>query len=154
MQQIIFETFKRTKMSDSRKTTVYDCTMIQLPVVHNDAGNITAINNSKEIPFDIRRVYYLYDVPGGESRGGHGHKALHQLIIAGSGSFDITVDDGRIRRTFELNRPNYGLYLPSGLWRELHNFSSGSICLVMASEVYEAEDYLRKYDEFKAFKQL
>jgi len=152
MQQITFGTFKCTKMLNPEATTVYDCTMVHLPVVHNETGNITAINNSKEIPFDIKRVYYLYDVPGGESRGGHGHKALHQLIIAGSGSFDITVDDGRIRRTFQLNRPNYGLYLPPGLWRELDNFSSGSICLVMASEAYDASDYLRVYDEFKAFK--
>ena len=141
-------------MLKPKATTVYDCTMVHLPVVYNEAGNITAINNSKEIPFDIKRVYYLYDVPGGESRGGHGHKALHQLIIAGSGSFDITVDDGRIRRTFQLNRPNYGLYLPPGLWRELDNFSSGSICLVMASDTYDANDYLRGYDDFKSFKHL
>jgi len=141
-------------MRDAQKTTVYDCTILQLPVVHNEAGNITALNNDMEIPFEIKRVYYLYDVPGGENRGGHGHKALHQLILAGSGSFDITVDDGRIRRTFQLNRPDYGLYLPPGLWRELDNFSSGSICLVMASDVYKAEDYLRDYKCFKAFKQL
>jgi len=143
-----------TAMRDAQKTTVYDCTILQLPVVHNEAGNITALNNDLEIPFDVKRVYYLYDVPGGESRGGHGHKALHQLILAGSGSFDITVDDGRIRRTFQLNRPDYGLYLPPGLWRELDNFSSGSICLVMASDVYKAEDYLRDYEYFKTFKQL
>ncbi|WP_367392669.1 FdtA/QdtA family cupin domain-containing protein [Lewinella sp. LCG006] len=141
-------------MRDRHQTTVYDCTIILLPVVHSEAGNITAINNSQEIPFNVQRVYYLYDVPGGESRGGHGHKDLHQLILAVSGSFDITVDDGGIRRTFQLNRPNYGLYLPPGLWRELDNFSSGSICLVMASDAYSAEDYLRTYDEFKAFKQL
>lgn len=139
-------------MYDSQRTTVYDCTIVHLPVVHNEAGNITAINNSREIPFEIKRVYYLYDVPGGESRGGHGHKALHQLILAGSGSFDITVDDGRIRRTFKLNRPDYGLYLPPGLWRELDNFSSGSICLVIASDKYNAEDYLRNYEEFKKYK--
>ena len=135
-------------MLDPRATTVYDCTIMHLPVVHNDAGNITAINNSNEIPFDIKRVYYLYDVPGGESRGGHGHKSLHQLIVAGSGSFDITVDDGRIRRTFQLNRPNYGLYLPPGLWRELDNFSSGAICLVMASDVFNESDYVRGYRAF------
>lgn len=139
-------------MRDARKTTVYDCTILQLPVVHNEAGNITALNNDLEIPFETKRVYYLYDVPGGESRGGHGHKALQQLILAGSGSFDITVDDGRIRRTFQLNRPDYGLYLPPGLWRELDNFSSGSICLVLASDEYDSEDYLRDYGEFKAFK--
>mgnify|MGYP000400969316 FL=1 len=143
-----------TAMRDAQKTTVYDCTILQLPVVHNEAGNITALNNAQEIPFEIKRVYYLYDVPGGESRGGHGHKALHQLILAGSGSFDITVDDGRIRRTFQLNRPDYGLYLPPGLWRELDNFSSGSICLVMASDIYKADDYIRSYKYFKTFKSL
>lgn len=141
-----------TAMCDARKTTVYDCTILQLPVVHNEAGNITALNNDLEIPFDIKRVYYLYDVPGGESRGGHGHKALYQLILAGSGSFDITVDDGRIRRTFQLNRPDYGLYLPPGLWRELDNFSSGSICLVMASAFYSTEDYIRNYQSFIEYK--
>ncbi|WP_282776935.1 sugar 3,4-ketoisomerase [Phaeodactylibacter xiamenensis] len=141
-----------TAMRDARKTTVYDCTIVQLPVVHNEAGNITALNNAQEIPFDVKRVYYLYDVPGGESRGGHGHKALHQLILAGSGSFDITVDDGRIRRTFQLNRPDYGLYLPPGLWRELDNFSSGSICLVVASAFYSTEDYIRNYQSFIEYK--
>ena len=141
-------------MRDAQKTTVYDCTILQLPVVYNEAGNITALNNAQEIPFEIKRVYYLYDVPGGESRGGHGHKALHQLILAGSGSFDITVDDGRIRRTFQLNRPDYGLYLPPGLWRELDNFSSGSICLVLASDLYSEKDYIRKGLEYKRFKGL
>lgn len=137
---------------EPKRTTVYDCTMIQLPKVHNIAGNITAVNNGTEIPFSVKRVYYLYDVPGGESRGGHGHKALHQLILAGSGSFDITVDDGRIRRTFQLNRPDYGLYLPPGLWRELDNFSSGAICLVLASHIYQESDYIREYSAFKKLK--
>lgn len=141
-----------TARLEARNTTVYDCTMVRLPVVHSEAGKITAVNNQQEIPFAVKRVYYLYDIPGGESRGGHGHKALHQLILAGSGSFDITVDDGRIRRTFQLNRPDYGLYLPPGLWRELDNFSSGSICLVLASDLYSDDDYLRDYNRFKTFK--
>lgn len=145
---------QNTQEIKAQFTTVYDCTILRLPVVHNNAGNITAVNNYQEIPFAIKRVYYLYDVPGGESRGGHGHKALHQVILAGSGSFDITIDDGRIRRTFQLNRPNCGLYMPPGLWRELDNFSSGSICLVLASEIYEAQDYLYNYEDFIKFKHL
>ena len=137
---------------DPNETTVFDCTVIKLPKVHNSAGNITAINNLDEIPFSIKRVYYLYDVPSGETRGGHGHKALHQLILAASGSFDIVVDDGKVKRTFNLNRPDYGLYMPPGLWRELENFSSGSISLVLASEIFEPSDYLRSYEEFIKFK--
>jgi hypothetical protein len=134
------------------KATVYDCTIVQLPQVHAEGGNITAINNLAEIPFETKRVYYLYDVPGGESRGGHGHKELQQLIVAASGSFDLIIDDGNIKRTFSLNRPNIGVYMPAGLWRELDNFSSGSICLVLASHEYSEEDYLRKYEEFIRFK--
>jgi len=135
-----------------KHTTVYDCSVITLPKVHNISGNITAVNNQIEIPFSIKRVYYLYDVPGGESRGGHAHKALHQLIIAGSGSFDVILDDGRVKRTIHLTRPYHGLYLPPGLWRELDNFSSGAICLVLASEVYSEEDYMREYNDFLNYK--
>ena len=130
------------------KSTVYDCTIVQLPQAHAEGGNITAINNLAEIPFETKRVYYLYDVPSGEARGGHGHKELQQLIVAASGSFDLIVDDGNIKRTFSLNRPNIGVYMPAGLWRELDNFSSGSICLVLASHEYSEEDYIREYDEF------
>lgn len=132
-------------------STVYDCSLLTLPRIHNPAGNITAINNQIEIPFDIRRIYYLYDIPGGESRGGHSHKELQELIIAASGSFDVTLDDGRVKRTINLSRPNVGLYLPPGLWRELVNFSSGSICLVLASKEYTEEDYIRDYKEFLDF---
>ena len=137
---------------NGKKTTVYDCTILQLPQVNGVGGNITAINNQIEIPFETKRVYYLYDVPGGEARGGHGHKELQQLIIAASGSFDLIVDDGNIKRTFSLNRPNIGVYIPSGLWRELDNFSSGAICLVLASLKYNKTDYIRNYDEFKLTK--
>jgi oxalate decarboxylase/phosphoglucose isomerase-like protein (cupin superfamily) len=135
-----------------RSSTVYDACIIELPKIHNIAGNITAVNGQIEVPFDIQRVYYLYDVPGGESRGGHAHKNLHQLILAGSGSFDLIVSDGKIKKTITLNRPYYGVYLPPGLWRELDNFSTGSICLVLASEVYSEEDYIRDFEAFTAWK--
>ena len=138
----------------SNTSTVFDTSIIKLPKNHSEKGNITSVNSSIEIPFTIRRVYYLYDVPGGESRGGHAHRQLNQLIIAASGSFDISVDDGRIRRTYSLAQPNFALYLPSGLWREISNFSSGSICLVLASKEYDPSDYLRNYEEFKRFKKV
>jgi hypothetical protein len=119
-----------------------------LPKIHNRAGNITALNNSVDLPFDINRVYYIYDIPGGEMRGGHAHKELQQLIIAVSGSFDITLDDGHNRKTVSLNRSYYGLHIVSGIWRDLSNFSSGAICLVIASHRYDASDYIRDYQEF------
>jgi hypothetical protein len=136
----------------SKKSTVYDCTILQLPQVHTEGGSITSINNQFEIPFETKRVYYLYDVPGGEARGGHGHQELQQLIVAASGSFDLIVDDGNTKRVFSLNRPNMGVYMPAGLWRELDNFSSGSICLVLASMEYSEGDYLREYEEFIKYK--
>jgi len=135
-----------------RETTVYDCTLVELPKNHFDRGNITAVNECMEVPFDIQRVYYLYDVPGGESRGGHGHKELQQLIVAASGSFDLIIDDGRIKRTFHLARPNMGVYMPAGIWRELDNFSSGSICLVLASHEYDEQDYIRAYSDYLNYK--
>ena len=122
--------------------TVFDCNIIHLNKNHNRAGNLTPIENNLHIPFSIKRVYYLYDVPGGESRGAHAHKNLEQIIIAGSGGFDVTIDDGRNRKTFSLNRSYIGLHLKPGMWRELHNFSSGAICLVLASEKYSSEDYI------------
>jgi dTDP-4-dehydrorhamnose 3,5-epimerase-like enzyme len=129
-------------------STVFNCNVLTLPKIHNRAGNITALNNSVDIPFDVNRVYYLYDVPGGEDRGGHAHKELQQLIVAVSGSFDITIDDGRVKKTVSLNRPYYGLHIVPGIWRDLTNFSSGAICLVLASHIYDANDYIRDYEEF------
>jgi WxcM-like, C-terminal len=137
-----------------KSSTVFDCSMISLPINHQANGNLTAVSNGIQVPFDVKRVYYLYDVPGGFSRGGHGHLELQQLIVALSGSFDITVDDGKVKRTFHLSRPNMGLYMPSGLWRELDNFSSGSICFVLASIEYDEKDYFRDYDKFVAWKSL
>lgn len=135
------------------KSSVYDATIINLPKISNLAGNITAVGNTNEIiPFDINRVYYLYDIPGGESRGAHAHKQLQQLIIAASGSFDITLDDRTTKRTFQLSKPYHGLYMPSGLWRDLNNFSSGAICLVLASHKYDVNDYIYDYSEFLKFK--
>lgn len=137
-------------MQDS---SVYDCTLIELDKHHSDRkGNISVVENSKEIPFEVKRTYYLYDVPGGESRGGHAHKELSQLIIAASGSFTVTLDDGRVKRTFTLNRPYQGLYIVPGIWRTLDDFSSGAVCLVLASHGYEAADYIREYDDFLRYK--
>lgn len=135
-----------------RQTTVFDCTLLELPINHSEKGNITAVNNGIEVPFDIKRVYYLYDVPGGEARGGHAHRDLQQLIVAASGSFDLTIDDGKVKRTFQLNRPYQGVLIPAGLWRELNNFSSGSICLVLASIPYSESDYIRNYEAFLNYK--
>ena len=137
------------KFNESKVT---DCSIIELPKIHNRAGNITAINELVDIPFKIKRVYYLYDVPGGEERGGHAHRNLHQLIVAASGSFDVVLDDGFEKKTIQLNRPYNGLIIVPGIWRELSNFSSGSICLVLASEVYKVNDYIREYSLFKELK--
>jgi dTDP-4-dehydrorhamnose 3,5-epimerase-like enzyme len=122
--------------------------LVELPRMADDCGNITFIEGAHHVPFVIRRVYYLYDVPGGESRGGHAHKALEQLIIAASGSFDVVLDDGKQRRRYFLNRSYHGLFVPRMVWRELENFSSGSISLVLASQVYDESDYHRDYGEF------
>lgn len=136
-----------------RTSSVYDCTMIELDKHHSDRkGNLTVVENLKTVPFDVKRTYYLYDVPGGESRGGHAHKELSQLIVAASGSFTVTLDDGNVKRTFHLNRPYQGLYIVPGIWRTLDDFSSGSVCLVLASHGYDEEDYIRAYDDFIIYK--
>ena len=135
------------------KSSVYDCTIIELDKHHSDRkGNISVVENNKDIPFEVHRTYYLYDVPGGESRGAHAHKELSQLIVAASGSFTVTLDDGNVKRTFLLNRPYQGLYVVPGIWRTLDDFSSGSVCLVLASHGYDENDYIRNYEEFKKYK--
>lgn len=126
------------------------CRIVELPRVHDARGNLTFIEGGKHVPFDVARVYYLYDVPGGEFRGGHAHRELHQLIIAAAGSFDVIVDDGTRSERFFLNRSHYGLLVPRMVWRELDNFSSGSVCLVLASHLYDEDDYYRDYDEYAA----
>jgi hypothetical protein len=126
------------------------CRIIELPKISDPRGNLTFIESGRHVPFDIQRVYYLYDVPGGESRGGHAHKTLQEFIIALSGSFDVTLNDGFARKTINLRRSYYGLYIPNMVWRELDNFSSGSVCAVLASKFYNAEDYHRDFDEYVA----
>ena len=140
---------------DGRKlANVFDSSMVELDRHHSDRrGNLTVVENGKTLPFDVKRVYYLYDVPGGESRGAHAHGELSQLIIAASGSFTVTLDDGKCKRTYFLNRPYQGLYVKPGMWRDLGDFSSGAVCMVLASDVYKADDYIRTYEEFLQFRQ-
>ena len=128
--------------------TIENCKIIELPKITEPRGNLTFVEGTNHIPFDIRRVYYLYDVPGGAERGGHAHKGLHQLIIAMSGSFDVVLDDRQNKKRFHLNRSYFGLYVCPMIWRELDNFSSGSVCLVLASNKYDESDYYRDYDDF------
>jgi len=134
---------KRQPMSIDR------CVLKELPRIQDNRGNLTFIEEGRHIPFSFERVYYLYDVPGGSSRGGHAHRELEQLIVAVSGSFDVTLDDGTNRKTVTLNRPYQGLYICPLIWRELDNFSSGSVCLVLASRFYDEDDYFREFDAFK-----
>ena len=128
--------------------TIADCKSIDLPKIADPRGNLTFVEGSQHIPFDIRRVYYLYDVPGGAERGGHAHKGLHQLIIAMSGSFDVVLDDGVEKKRVHLNRSYNGLYVCPMIWRELDNFSSGSVCMVLASNLYDESDYYRDYGDY------
>jgi hypothetical protein len=133
-------------------TSVYDCSIFELPRIKNRAGNITPVHNNIEIPFAIKRVFYLYDIPGGESRGAHAHKECHQFLIAASGSFEISLNDSRTQRTVQLNRPYLGLHIPPGIWASEINFSSGAICLVFASHTYNENDYIRDYNDFLSTK--
>lgn len=133
-------------------TTVFDCSLLFMQKISDRRGNITSINNNIDLPFDIKRVFYLYDIPGGESRGAHAHKECHQFLIAASGAFEVLMDDGRVKRQALLNRPYMGLHIPPGIWASEVNFSSGAICLVLASHLYNADDYIRGYDDYILYK--
>jgi hypothetical protein len=132
----------------SNNVSVFDCQVIQLPKINNRQGNITPVENNKDIPFAVKRVFYLYDIPGGETRGAHAHKKCHQFLVAASGYFEIELDDGQAKRIVSLSRPSMGLHIPPGIWAREVNFSSGAICLVLASELYAEDDYIRDYDIF------
>lgn len=127
---------------------IEDCLLIDLPKISDPRGNLTFVEGGRHIPFEIKRVYYLYDVPGGASRAGHAHKTLHQLLVAMSGSFEVKVDDGHNKKDFDLNRSYFGLYIPPMIWREIDDFSSGAVCMALASDFYYESDYYRSYDEF------
>ncbi len=134
---------------------IQDCRLLKLQKIMYRAGNITPLEGLKDIPFEMQRLFYLYDIPGGVVRGGHAHRECHQLIIAASGSFDVQIDDGKNKKTFNLNRPYFALHVLPGIWNNLSNFSSGAICLVIASEKYNEDDYVRNYKEYiKLVKQL
>ncbi len=133
--------------------SVSDCSIIELDKHHSDRkGNLTVVENGVTLPFDVKRVYYIYDVPGGEARGAHAHKELEQLIVAASGSFTVVLDDGTEKKSFFLNRPYQGLYVKPGMWRDLLDFSSGAVCMVLASDAYNPKDYIRKYSEYIEYK--
>lgn len=140
--------------STGSRYALSDCVILELPRINDQRGNLTFLEESRHVPFAIRRVYWLYDVPGGASRAGHAHRGLHQFLIAASGSFKVALDDGRDRTSFALNRSYYGLYIPPGIWREIDDFSSGSVCLSLASEYYDEADYFRDYEEFRVARQL
>lgn len=131
---------------------VFDCSIIELPKFEDAAGNLTPIYSNIHVPFNIKRVFYSYDIPGGEARGAHAHKKCHQLLIAASGSFEVILDDGVNKRTILLNRPFYGLHIPPGIWAAEQGFSSGSICLVLASDIFDENDYIRNYRDFQKYK--
>ncbi len=135
-----------------KNSSVYDCHVLLLNKIHNLAGNTTVVEGNQNVPFDLRRIYYLYDIPGGESRGGHAHKKLKQLIVAASGSFEVLLDDGENKKIVRLDRPNLGLLIVPGIWRELIEFSSGAICIVLASHKYDKSDYMRNYKIFRRYK--
>jgi len=131
-----------------KKPSVYDCSVIELPRIYSRQGNLTPIHEYEDVPFKIERVFYLYDIPGGEDRGAHAHKECHQFLIAASGSFEIILDDGKNKRTVVLNRPYFGLHLPPGIWAAEQGFSSGAICLVLTSHKYDENDYIREHADY------
>lgn len=137
-----------------KKITVFDCSIVELPRHTDRAGNISIAENNINLPFEVKRVFYTYDIPGGVDRGAHAHKECHQFLIAASGSFEVEMDDGINKRTIVLNRPYYGLHLPPGIWASEKSFSSGSVCLVLASQGYEEEDYIREYNKFLNFSKI
>ena len=140
-------------LNEVKKYSVSDCGIIELDRHHSQRkGDISVVENGKEVPFDVKRIYYLYDVPGGVNRGGHAHKELYQLIVAASGAFTVVLDDGTNKKAFTLNRPYQGLLVKPGIWRTLTDFSSGSVCVVLASEKYDEKDYIRRYDDFLSFR--
>lgn len=139
---------------DKKKPTIYDCCVIHLPKIQSRSGNITPVNGADNLPFEIARVFYLYDIPGGADRGAHAHKTCHQFLLAASGSFDILLDDGINKKIVNLNRPYLGLHIPPLVWAQELDFSSGAICLVLTSHKHDANDYIRDYDEFKQWRLL
>lgn len=139
-------------MDTKIKSSIYNCSILQLPKIHNRAGNITALENNIHLPFEVKRVYYLYDVPAGEERGGHAHRELQQIVVAASGAFDVLLDDGVNKKIIHLDRPFIGLHIIPGIWRELLNFSAGAVCLVLASHIYDEKDYIREYHNFLEYK--
>lgn len=136
-----------------KKPTVYDCLVVELGKIENNQGNLTVVQSNQDVPFDIKRVFYLYDIPGGEARGAHAHKQCHQFLVAVSGCFEVVLNDGVNQRTVTLNRPFYGLHIPPGIWAAEQGFSSGSVCLVLASENFDEDDYIRKYEDFRSYRQ-
>lgn len=144
---------KDNKSLRAEYNTVFDCTLIEFPVIKNRAGNITPVHGMDNIPFDIERIFYIYDIPSGKKRGMHAHKHCHEILVATSGSFEVELDDGTNKKTILLNRPMYGLHIPPGVWATEKEYSSGAICLALASDRYEEEDYINTYSEFKKYRQ-
>lgn len=136
----------------SNRISVFECNLIHLKQLGDRSGHITAVNNNEEIPFATKRIFYLYDIPGGESRGAHAHKECHQFLVAASGAFEVLLDDGKTKRLVLLNKPDIGLHIPPGIWASEINFSSGSICLVLASHEYNESDYIREYGNFLKYR--
>jgi oxalate decarboxylase/phosphoglucose isomerase-like protein (cupin superfamily) len=140
------------KFTERNFINISHCKIMQLPKVHATSGNITSINNGLDVPFDVKRVFYIYDIPSGEDRGAHAHKECHQILVAISGAFEVEVFDGKKKGRFFLNQPNLGLHIPPGLWASEVNFSGGGICLVLTSHEYDPEDYIRNIRDFKTIK--